>query len=186
MYLASPTQWKWVWASSRRWWRTEKLGILHYMGSQSQTWLSNWTTTTLAIVLSSLSSRAWSYSLVLISKSEMRLTSGHLARDHAYYDCPEPHPYLTSGCICWAMSLVTCLALKKTAKRTRHPQLSLVSPVQVVEHCHLVYIILDNAILIAFEESRFVIYFSAQAYREQPTLCFSDSGSLPSVYFLLL
>lgn len=84
------------------------------------------------------------------------------------------------------MSLVTCLALKKTAKRTRHPQLSLVSPVQVVEHCHLVYIILDNAILIAFEESRFVIYFSAQAYREQPTLCFSDSGSLPSVYFLLL
>lgn len=56
------------------------------------------------------------------------------------------------------MSLVACLALKKTANRTRHPQLSLVSPVQVVEHYHLVYIILDNAILITFEESRFVIY----------------------------
>jgi len=89
----------------------------------------------------------------------MRLTSRNLAREHAYYDCPEPHPYLTSGCIRWAMSLVACLALKKTANRTRHPQLSLVSPVQVVEHCHLVYIILDNAILlITFEESRFVMY----------------------------
>ena len=44
-WMASPTQWTWVWASSRRSWRTGKPGMLQYMGSQSQTWLSNWTTT---------------------------------------------------------------------------------------------------------------------------------------------
>ena len=38
-----PTQWIWAWASSRRWWRTEKLGMLQSMGLQSQTWLSDWT-----------------------------------------------------------------------------------------------------------------------------------------------
>ena len=32
--MASPTQWTWVWASSRRWWRTGKLGMLQSMGSQ--------------------------------------------------------------------------------------------------------------------------------------------------------
>ena len=29
------TQWTWVWASSRRWWRTGKPGVLQPMGSQS-------------------------------------------------------------------------------------------------------------------------------------------------------
>ena len=33
-WMASPTQWTWVWASSRRWWRTEKSGMLQSMGSQ--------------------------------------------------------------------------------------------------------------------------------------------------------
>ena len=33
-WMASPTQWVWVWASSRRWWRTEKPGMLQSMGSQ--------------------------------------------------------------------------------------------------------------------------------------------------------
>ena len=36
----------WVWASARRWWRTGKLGVLQSMGLQSQTRLSDWTTTT--------------------------------------------------------------------------------------------------------------------------------------------
>ena len=49
------------------------------------------------------------FSLVLISRSEKGLTSGNLARGHAHYDCPEAHPYLiSSGYICWAMSLVVC------------------------------------------------------------------------------
>ena len=32
--MASPTWWTWVWASSGRWWWTEKPGILQSMGSQ--------------------------------------------------------------------------------------------------------------------------------------------------------
>ena len=33
-WMASPTQWTWGWASSRRWWRTGKSGVLQSMGSQ--------------------------------------------------------------------------------------------------------------------------------------------------------
>ena len=42
-WMASPTQWTWVWVSSRSWWWTGKPGILQSMRSQSQTWLSDWT-----------------------------------------------------------------------------------------------------------------------------------------------
>ena len=45
--MASLTQWTWVGASSGRSWRTEKAGVLQSMGSQSWTWLSDWTTTTI-------------------------------------------------------------------------------------------------------------------------------------------
>ena len=43
-WMASATQWMWVWASSGRWWRTGKPGMLQSMGSQRvrQTeWLNN-------------------------------------------------------------------------------------------------------------------------------------------------
>ena len=33
-WMASPTQWTWVWVNSRRWWRTRKPGVLQPMGSQ--------------------------------------------------------------------------------------------------------------------------------------------------------
>ena len=33
-WMASPTQWTWVWASSGRWWRTGKPGVLQSMGLQ--------------------------------------------------------------------------------------------------------------------------------------------------------
>ena len=33
-WMASLTQWMWVWASSGRWWRTGKPGVLQSMGSQ--------------------------------------------------------------------------------------------------------------------------------------------------------
>ena len=33
-WIASPTQWIWVWVSSRSWWRTGKPGMLQSMGSQ--------------------------------------------------------------------------------------------------------------------------------------------------------
>ena len=41
--MASPNWWTWVWASSGSWWWTGRPGVLQSMGSQSQTWLSNWT-----------------------------------------------------------------------------------------------------------------------------------------------
>ena len=35
--------WAWVWASCRSWWWTGKPVVLHSMGLQSRTWLSDWT-----------------------------------------------------------------------------------------------------------------------------------------------
>jgi len=42
-WMALPTQWIWVWLNSSSWWWTGKPGMLRFMGSQSQTWLSKWT-----------------------------------------------------------------------------------------------------------------------------------------------
>ena len=42
-WMASPTRWAWVWVSSGRWWWTGRPAVLQSMGSQSQTWLSDWT-----------------------------------------------------------------------------------------------------------------------------------------------
>ena len=42
-WMALLTQWTWVWASSGRWWRTGKPGVLQSMGLRSWTWLSDWT-----------------------------------------------------------------------------------------------------------------------------------------------
>ena len=33
-WMVSPTPWTWVWVNSRRWWRTEKPGVLQSMESQ--------------------------------------------------------------------------------------------------------------------------------------------------------
>ena len=33
-WMASPTQWTWVWVNSGSWWWTERPGVLHSMGSQ--------------------------------------------------------------------------------------------------------------------------------------------------------
>ena len=41
-WMASPTQWTWVWASSRSWWWTGKPAVLQSMGLQSWTRLSDW------------------------------------------------------------------------------------------------------------------------------------------------
>ena len=41
-WMASPTQWAWVWASSRSWWWTGKPGVLQSMGSQRVG--NNWAT----------------------------------------------------------------------------------------------------------------------------------------------
>ena len=43
-WMASPSQWTWVWASSGRWWGTRKPGVLHPWGrkeSDTTEWLNN-------------------------------------------------------------------------------------------------------------------------------------------------
>ena len=46
-WMASPTQWTWVWVSSRSWWRRGKPSVLQSMGSQrvGHNWVTelNWT-----------------------------------------------------------------------------------------------------------------------------------------------
>ena len=42
-WTASLTGWMWVWVNSGSWWWTGRPGVLRFMGSQSRTWLSNWT-----------------------------------------------------------------------------------------------------------------------------------------------
>ena len=42
-WMASPTQWTWVWVNSGSWWWTGRPGVLQSMGSQSWRWLSDWT-----------------------------------------------------------------------------------------------------------------------------------------------
>ena len=41
-WMASPTHWTWVWANSRRWWKTGKPGVLQSVGSQriGQDWVT--------------------------------------------------------------------------------------------------------------------------------------------------
>ena len=45
-WMASPTQWTWVWLDSRSWWWTGRPGVLQYMGSQrvGHNWVTelNW------------------------------------------------------------------------------------------------------------------------------------------------
>ena len=41
-WMASLTQWTWVWVNSGSWWCTGRPGMLQSMGSQSQTQLSEW------------------------------------------------------------------------------------------------------------------------------------------------
>jgi len=42
-WMASLTQWTWVWVNSGSWWWTGRLGVLQFMGPQCQTWLGDWT-----------------------------------------------------------------------------------------------------------------------------------------------
>ena len=42
-WMASLTRWTWVWVDSGSWWWTGKPGVLQSMGSQCQTWLTDWT-----------------------------------------------------------------------------------------------------------------------------------------------
>ena len=70
-WMASPTQWPWVWASSESWWWTGRPGMLRSMGSQRVGHDSNWTATILndGLKLSSW----WSHSLSDHHMAERRM-----------------------------------------------------------------------------------------------------------------
>ena len=46
--MVSPTQWTWVWISSRSWWWTGTPGVLHGV-TKSWIWLSDWTELSMAL-----------------------------------------------------------------------------------------------------------------------------------------
>ena len=59
---ASLSQWTWVWANSRRWWRTENPGVLQIYGvTESWTRLNNWTTMTIKISALSTDTQPYSH-----------------------------------------------------------------------------------------------------------------------------
>ena len=68
-WMASPTQWTWVWADSGRRWRTGKPGMLQSTGSQSQTLLSNWTITQYSCWGNAMDRGAWRATVLGVSKS---------------------------------------------------------------------------------------------------------------------
>ena len=49
VWMASSTQWTWVWANPGRQWRTRTWCVAVHGVAKSRTWLSNWITTTLTI-----------------------------------------------------------------------------------------------------------------------------------------
>ena len=61
-YIAPPTQWTWIWTNSRRQWRTGRPGVLQSMGSQSQTWLNDWT------IASVCTSHYWLFELRIFTR----------------------------------------------------------------------------------------------------------------------
>ena len=66
-WMASPTQWAWVWINSRSWWWTGRPGMLQSMGSQrvGHDWATelNWTD----IMKNFFYSVAWHFIILLVS-----------------------------------------------------------------------------------------------------------------------
>ena len=59
-WMASPTQWTWIWVNSRSWWWTGKHGMLQSMGLQSLTRLNDWTEDSNTLALFPTSSHKFS------------------------------------------------------------------------------------------------------------------------------
>ena len=90
-WMASPARWTWVLASSRRWWKTGKPGMLQSMGLQSQTRLND--------------SKTLRWETTSQIYSPPILTSAVLFRSLS------PHPYRSRVCVLCANSLQSCLTL---------------------------------------------------------------------------
>ena len=71
-WMASPTQWTWVWASSGSWWWTGRPGVLQSVGSQrvGHDWVTelNWTESTyISLLMSAHASSPLFYLLLSLS-----------------------------------------------------------------------------------------------------------------------
>ena len=102
-WMASLTQWIWVWAGSRRWWRTGKPGV-HWV-AKSWTQLSNWTTR---------EKQLWSLVPVLYPSS----AQSHLCKHLSTWEAPQIHIlFAWIYCLFWLVSslhvMISC-ALPKS------------------------------------------------------------------------
>ena len=66
-WMASPTQWTWVWVDSGNWWWTGRLGVLRFMGSQRVRY--DWAT--------ELNSMLWKCPVSLTGTSTIYLFNGN-------------------------------------------------------------------------------------------------------------
>ena len=82
-WMASPTQWTWVWVNSGSWWWTGRPGLLRSMGSQSRTTERlNWTDALQYSCLeNSMDRGAWSATVHGVAKSGTWLIDFHLLYD---------------------------------------------------------------------------------------------------------
>ena len=77
--MASPTHRTWIWANSRRQWRTRKPGMLQSMGvTKSWTWLSNWTTKTGTFTATCITILFYSYSQVALVVKNPSASAGDI------------------------------------------------------------------------------------------------------------
>ena len=82
-WMASLTQWMWIWANFRKWWRTGRPGMLHSMGLQrvGHDWMTelNWTDLTNQSILKEISPGcslegmmlSWNSSTLATSREEL-------------------------------------------------------------------------------------------------------------------
>ena len=72
-WMASPTQWTWVWVNSGSWWWTGRPGGLQSMGLESRIWLSDWTELNILIACY-VTSEIWETSCLLIAIWQKKLS----------------------------------------------------------------------------------------------------------------
>ena len=92
-WMASPTQWTWVWVNSRSWWWTERPGVLQSMGSQRvrHDWVTelNWTCLHSFLLFTKITSLRVTQGL-LFWHSSICLQGFILLSIHLEF-CPIPH-----------------------------------------------------------------------------------------------
>ena len=88
-WMASPTQWTWVWVNSRSWWWTGRPAVLWFMGSQrvEHDWVTglNWTDSWQGNGIPGLiTAKNWIVSMTWISLAENSPVEEPLVKDVAH------------------------------------------------------------------------------------------------------